>query len=311
MQPLVSVIIPNYNYARFLEQRIDSVLNQTYSNIEVIILDDCSTDNSKEVIEKYRNTPKVKHIIYNKENSGSTFKQWEKGFAKAKGEFIWIAECDDYAAPTFLEEIVHIMQNDETIKIGYSNSYWITPQKTFINRWCTIKKDIKIYNGKRFIKTHMMKENYIYNASMVVFRRDALNSVDPDYKNYKSCGDKLFWISMAVTGKVAYICKPLNYFRIHSDKVTSKSTANGVLFQEEFKLYRKNKQKGYINIFNQTNIISYFLKYIRKTRPDFLTDSIYTECLSLWAHEIDYRNTQLPLLYRIYCYFKFKNNYQK
>ena len=84
---LVSVIIPNYNHARYLDERIQSVLNQTYQNFEVIILDDKSTDNSREVIEKYRAHPKIVHIIYNEINSGSTFRQWEKRNREGKGRF--------------------------------------------------------------------------------------------------------------------------------------------------------------------------------------------------------------------------------
>ncbi len=102
MNPSVSVIIPNYNHAPFLKERIDSVINQHYDNFEVIILDDCSKDNSREVIEQYRNHPKVKHIIYNEANSGSTFIQWHKGFRLAEGEYIWIAESDDVADLDFL-----------------------------------------------------------------------------------------------------------------------------------------------------------------------------------------------------------------
>lgn len=75
----VSVIVPNYNHALFLEQRIESILNQTFQDFEVIILDDCSTDNSKKIIEKYRTHPKVSKIIYNDVNSGNTFKQWNTG----------------------------------------------------------------------------------------------------------------------------------------------------------------------------------------------------------------------------------------
>src|SRR5207342_2166753 len=77
--PEVSVIIPNYNHAVYLEQRIESVLNQTFQDFELIILDDCSPDNSRDVIDQYRVNSKVSHIVYNSINSGSTFKQWQKG----------------------------------------------------------------------------------------------------------------------------------------------------------------------------------------------------------------------------------------
>ena len=68
--PLVTVIIPNYNHAKYLRQRIDTVLNQTYTSFEVIILDDCSTDNSKDIILSYKDNPHISNIVLNSENSG-------------------------------------------------------------------------------------------------------------------------------------------------------------------------------------------------------------------------------------------------
>ena len=97
----VSVIIPNYRHALYLKERIDSVLEQTYRDFEVIILDDCSPDDSREIIETYRTREKIAHIVYNERNSGSTFMQWQKGFDLAQGEYIWIAESDDFADPGF------------------------------------------------------------------------------------------------------------------------------------------------------------------------------------------------------------------
>ncbi|MCD8318028.1 MAG: glycosyltransferase [Paraprevotella sp.] len=302
MEPLVSVIIPNYNYARFLVQRIDSVLGQTYSNTELIILDDASTDGSRDVIEAYRNEPKVKHIIFNEVNSGSTFKQWEQGFESAKGDFIWIAECDDYADRFFLEKILSRMQADATLKIGFSNSYWVTPEKSFINKDYTISEPLQIYEGKSFIRHHLLKENFIYNASMAVFRKDALKGVDPEVATYKSCGDKLFWSSLAAQGRVLFVCEPLNYFRIHPEKVTSNSIANGTLFKEEHRFFVRNIRSGYITWANRLNVVSYFVDYVRRTRPRFLSEAIYEECLNLWESERDYRNPELPLAYRWGCY---------
>ena len=95
--PLVSVILPNYNHAKYLDERIQSILNQTYCNFELIILDDCSPDNgaSKAVIERYRGNAHISHIIYNERNGGLTFQQWHKGIELARGNLIWIAESDD------------------------------------------------------------------------------------------------------------------------------------------------------------------------------------------------------------------------
>ena len=84
MSPTVSVIIPNYNHAPYLRQRIDSVLQQDYQDFEVILLDDCSKDDSRQVLENYRDHPKVSHVVYNEQNTGNTFIQWERGINLAE-----------------------------------------------------------------------------------------------------------------------------------------------------------------------------------------------------------------------------------
>ena len=122
--PLVSVIVPNYNHAPYLRQRLDSIFNQTYKNFEVIILDDCSTDNSKEIIEEYRNRPQFSHVVYNEINSGSPFKQWAKGFELAQGEYIWIAESDDWAELNFLEELITKAELFPNLTLLFCCSIW-------------------------------------------------------------------------------------------------------------------------------------------------------------------------------------------
>ena len=104
----VSVIIPSYNHSEYLDLRIQSVFNQTYDNTEIIILDDKSPDNSRDIIEQYRSYPKVVRILYNEENVGNTFRQWEKGIKLATGEWVWIAESDDWCEPTLLSELLSI-----------------------------------------------------------------------------------------------------------------------------------------------------------------------------------------------------------
>src|SRR5690606_24447409 len=110
--PTVSVIIPNYNHAKYLRRRIDSVLAQTFQDFEIILLDDCSTDKSRDIIETYKGNAKVSHIVYNEENSGSPFKQWEKGIGLAKGKYIWIAESDDWCERNLLESLLPPLEED-------------------------------------------------------------------------------------------------------------------------------------------------------------------------------------------------------
>src|SRR5580698_2020180 len=116
--PTVSVIIPNYNHARFLRRRIDSVLSQTFQDFEVILLDDCSTDESRSILALYSADPRVR-IEFNETNSGSTFKQWNKGVRLARGKYVWIAESDDYADARLLERLVAVLDNQPEATFAY------------------------------------------------------------------------------------------------------------------------------------------------------------------------------------------------
>ena len=125
MEPFVSVIIPNYNYARYLEERISSILNQTFSDFEMILLDDASSDNSTEILKKYKDNPHVSHCIVNGKNSGCVFRQWEKGINLSKGKYIWIAESDDLAAPDFLEKTISALERHPEANLCFCGSYLI------------------------------------------------------------------------------------------------------------------------------------------------------------------------------------------
>ena len=121
----VSVIVPNYNYARFIRKRIDSIVKQTYPIYELIILDDNSSDNSLEIISKKllevkKKYPKIKvKFVRNSKNSGRAMRQWKKGFEMATGDFIWIAEADDLCSRHFLEEAMKGF-NDPEVVLSYT-----------------------------------------------------------------------------------------------------------------------------------------------------------------------------------------------
>lgn len=239
MNPLVSVLIPNYNHSIFLEERIQSVLNQKYQNFEVIILDDCSTDNSKNVIDKYKHNPKISHIIYNEINSGSTFKQWNKGFQLCKGDYVWIAESDDVADSNFLNCIINAINTMGNCVLAFSNSHFINSESKIIqyNDHAKRLKPLSI-NGTDFVKKYMLGINNIYNASSAVFKKEVLNKIDSSqYTQFKASGDRLFWILVSLQGNVCYIPEKLNYFRQHDNKVTPKAISSGKASEEDYKIY--------------------------------------------------------------------------
>lgn len=234
---MVSVIVPNYNYARYLPERMESILNQTYQDFEIILLDDCSTDNSRDVLLRYKDNPRVSHILFNEVNSGSTFVQWEKGFSLAKGEYIWIAESDDLALPTLLEKCVSYLDMDKGISMAFTSSVNIDANGGLMASTPEFPINLKcangILDGSLFAEKCMLSHNHIYNASMVVFRKCAIKGVSPEYKRMRYCGDYLFWFDIMRNHKIARIAQPLNKFRQHSNKVTVEGSKNAKRYVEE------------------------------------------------------------------------------
>ncbi|MBR6117753.1 MAG: glycosyltransferase family 2 protein [Paludibacteraceae bacterium] len=235
----VTVIMPNYNHAPYLKQRMDSILAQDYPNFEVILLDDASTDNSAEVLSEYTKHPKVKKIIVNDTNSGNTFLQWQRGIKEATGDYIWIAESDDVAAPTLLSRLVEAIEQKDAV-LAFCHSQWIDGKGQPIARtldplW---KRDFSMAGGI-FVRRHLMGYCSICNASAVVFRRDAVAAVDMyQVTQFTASGDRLFWIQVALQGRVAYVADSLNQFRQHTHKVSGGAEYKGLNIVQDHDIYR-------------------------------------------------------------------------
>lgn len=291
----VSVIIPNYNHARYLDQRIQSILNQTYQDYEVIILDDCSTDNSCDVISKYRDNPHISQIIVNENNSGSTFKQWDKGIRLAKGEIIWIAESDDYCEPNFLEEMIKQWDCNPNCAIIQSSCFFVdehglpcvnlnkkyTGQSIFLKGDEAIKKHL-IYGG-----------SYINNASAATFRKDIAKDIPSDYMDYKASGDRLFWIHMLEKGDICTVDKPLNYYRQHIKNVSFSKEKDGTQCRENYRINRYLHEKKYISGRLRDNELAFFWEYIHTY--DFYDEDVRKSLIQLWFPGIK----RYKLIYRI------------
>jgi len=225
----VTTILPNYNHARFLNERMLSVLNQTYERNEIIILDDCSSDNSQVIIEGFNEEGKIAHIGYNKSNSGSPFKQWIKGIEMAKGDLIWIAETDDLADAKFLEKIIPYFDDPEVVVVFtdckiineesdviYGNNTWIHDPSLDIGF------QMKSWEGQDFLEKFNRYRNFVSNASSAVFRKDAIDgSILDKIQSYRYAGDWLFWNMLALKGKVVFIPETLCNWRSHDASTRS------------------------------------------------------------------------------------------
>ncbi len=229
---MVSVIIPSYCHAPYLRARIESVLHQSYTDIEVIIVDDCSTDGSQSIIESYRSDARVSHIVYNERNSGSTFKQWARGLALARGEWVWIAESDDYADPEFLARCVAELESNPGSVLAYTGSMYVdSASRELPNKRRDTSRRCEVRRGRDFVEDYMLTCNVVYNASMAVFSRSAVPDMG-DVAQYRYCGDWLFWSLVALQGNVVRIRESLNYFRQHDVKVSPRAEREGLQFIE-------------------------------------------------------------------------------
>ncbi|QBO58353.1 glycosyltransferase family 2 protein [Chryseobacterium salivictor] len=240
----VSIIIPNYNHALYLKQRIDSVLQQTFQDFELIILDDCSTDNSRQIIEEYRTHPKVSKMVYNEQNSGGVFKQWIKGIENAKGEYIWIAESDDYADENFLQQTLKVIEKDDFIGMVFTNTNTVNSEGEF--RWTTEENKSNCYaelatldntinkdNASQFLVSEMI----IANASSVLFRKSSLVAINfEELKKFVNTGDRFVYLGIALQSNIVYISKPLNFMRSHEHNTTKKSFENGNIHKDRLRV---------------------------------------------------------------------------
>lgn len=234
--PLVSVIVPNYNHEKYLKQRLESIFNQTYQNFEVILLDDCSTDNSCAILSRYRENPKVSLCIFNKINSGNTFIQWNKGLALAKGEYIWIAESDDFCEPNFLELVLEPMIKKKEVVLSFSQSSrvnekglnsgdWLDHTENFEKKHLFLSEFTML--GNEFIEEFLISKNVIPNASGVIFNLERARELGGLSTNpiLKYNADWLFYIQLISNYEVAFQHESLNKFRFHSQSVISKAVS--------------------------------------------------------------------------------------
>ena len=244
--PKVSVIVPNYNHSRYLGQRIESILKQTFADFEVIILDDFSQDDSKDVIIGYAAKDSRIKYIFNERNSGSVFKQWRLGLSQAKGKYIWIAESDDFAEQTFLEKLIAIVDQDSAITFAYSNSWVVDEVNTIHGTTADWKQQYfadghwdKAYviDGKRELQHYLSVACTVNNASSVLFRRSSMEAVSGVDSSFRYTGDWLLYIKLSLKGRIAYTPECLSNYREHSANASKKSIADGSQLYERLKCF--------------------------------------------------------------------------
>lgn len=292
-KPVVSVIIPNYNHARYLPKRLDSVFGQTFRDYEVILLDDASSDESVNILRKYSHIADVS-IVENDHNSGSPFKQWLKGIDLARADILWIAESDDACESRFLETLIPAFRNPE-VNLAYVNSHIINENDQITGDYISTeylaslsktkwKKSYEV-TATQEINDGLGIKNTILNISAVLFKMFELNDdLRRTLEEMHIAGDWYFIINAIKGGKVHYHANKLNSHRRHSESVISKTIFEKQMgdFFREFYIVQEL-------IFKNYEISSGFYgrleRYLRKQWSDFYPSRPFEELSTYYPIE--------------------------
>ena len=290
-QPLISIIVPNFNHEKYLSLRLDSIYSQTYQNFEVILLDDASTDCSLDVLTRYQKAhPHNTRLLVNEKNSGGVFHQWTKGLQLAQGDIIWIAESDDWCSDNFLETLTPFFEN-EAVQLAYSRTVFMDasggePQWSIneylydidTKRWAAPI----IETANKIVEEAFAIKNIVPNASSAIFRNPGAMELleDPNWKNMRTCGDWVFYLHLIRGGVLAYSPAACNYYRIHDQNTSVKSHDDDV-FYAEHEIVAKTVQKYYrvgADVFmrQREQLIAHWME----TRSFFSQES-FEQCYSL------------------------------
>ena len=227
--PIISVIMATYNDAKYISKTVESILNQSFTDFEFIIINDCSKDNTFEVLSRY-NDKRIK-IINNKKNLG-LYKSLNIGFNNSSGDFIARIDADDIAFINRLQVQYDYLKCNPSIGLVGCNYYEIN------SKGDRISDLIKFHHEPIIINWRMCFENPV--PSPVLFKRSVYLTVGGFYERSKVGMDYDFFSKVAKIDKISNIQEPIMYWRVHASSISSS--------QGEFQLKNaKDVSRNYVN----------------------------------------------------------------
>lgn len=208
----VSVIMPSYNKALYIGRSIDSVLNQTYTDWELVIVDDASTDNSMEVIAGYEDS-RIK-VLCNEKNMGIAAAR-NKAVSLAEGEYIAVLDADDISPDYRFAYEVDFLEKRKDISVVYGGCQEIDANDNYGKLY------ISAFHNPNFVKANLLVRDVIPNGS-AMYRKQFVKKYNIRYReNLMGMDDYLFWIECAACGRIAGVPKTMLYWRNLSDNATA------------------------------------------------------------------------------------------
>lgn len=232
--PKVSVLIPTYNYAHCIDETLESVLSQTFTDFEIIVIDDCSKDNTDDVMKKYEGDKRISYYK-NPVNLGLVG-NWNKCLTYAKGEYIKFLCADDKFREDLLEKFVSVMETYPNVSLVVSN-------KTMFGKSSTIVELPKqnFQNGKDIIYHTLNTKGWLGEPSSVMFRKSNLH-VGTFKPGLIWLPDWEMWIRQLTAGDCYIITEPVVYIRNHGQQLTKKVMRYFINYFEEYEMCRAIKE---------------------------------------------------------------------
>lgn len=290
MKCRVSAIIASYNYAKFLDLRMRSLLNQTNKDLEIIVIDDKSTDNSVAILEKYAGEKTVR-LIKQEKNSG-----WisvsNLGCDLAEGEFIIFANCDDYCEPDQIEQLLTKIDQFPSVGLVYSKSQLVNENGVMLGNDfdCRSSRFKKLCNTDTFIDRMEMKKLLLHscvipNLSATLFRKDAFIKAGKFSKNYAVCSDWDLFFNLADFSDFYYVASAYNSFRSHQQTIRSQAKAKLLVQEYHTLLYPWSKK---LNLTFIENIV-FKTQIARMSFNEGKISGIFS-LISIWKMSMKYDN---------------------
>lgn len=241
--PRVSILLQTYNQAQYLDESVASLLSQTWQDFELRIVDDCSPDDTWQVLQKYQGLPRVT-LVRNPHNLGQ-HASTNLHMASLSGELVLFASGDDVYYPRLLERQVDAFESDPAIVLVHVNGHMIDSESKFfklISNWykeelesddylrqiADILRQDHVLSGPLFRKYLILtSNNLIASHSTCLVRRAALDAAGPFDETLPQVSDWDMWLRIAEHGDVAYLAEPLVGWRRHTESLSAVMQVSG------------------------------------------------------------------------------------
>jgi glycosyltransferase involved in cell wall biosynthesis len=229
-QPKISVLIPTYNYARFLPEAIESVLAQDFRDFELLIVDDCSTDDTAGVVQPFCARDARIRFAVNPSNLGMV-NNWNHCLAEARGDYIKFLFGDDVLChPQALGKMAALLERHPSATLAAAARVILDDQSKVVDIYRPLSEGC--HDGRKIITVCLMEngKNLVGEPSAVLFRKaDAQRGFDP---RYRQIVDVEMWFHLLEKGNLVYTREPLCAFRCHPLQQTERNTDSGVAWKE-------------------------------------------------------------------------------